>query len=136
MGTFLLEIITPEQIVFAQQVEAVSVKGIEGELGILAHHIPLVTPLRVGSMKIKMAGKEHLLAVHSGFVEVRTDKVVVLAESAELPEQIDIERAKAAQVRAEQRLTLAAQGKQTSVDFRRAELSLQRAITRIKVVRK
>ncbi|CAH8767455.1 F0F1 ATP synthase subunit epsilon [Paenibacillus dendritiformis] len=133
MSTFLLEIVTPEHKVFEDQVNMITVKGVEGELGILAGHIPMVTPLQVGPMKIKTGSKEHWLAVHGGFVEVRRDKVVVLAESAELPEEIDIERAKAAKARAEQRLAMAQRSKQDHVDFRRAELSLQRAVTRIQV---
>ncbi|MCE5169255.1 F0F1 ATP synthase subunit epsilon [Paenibacillus profundus] len=133
MSTYLLEIVTPERKVFEQQVDMISVKGVEGELGILANHIPLVTPLQIGPMKIKEGGREHWIAVHGGFVEVRKDKVVVLAESAELPDDIDVERAKAAKARAEQRLAIAQRSKQDSVDFRRAELSLHRAVTRIKV---
>ena len=136
MSTFLLEIVTPEHKVFEQQVDMISVKGVEGDLGILANHIPMVTPLRIGPMKIKEGGKEHWIAVHGGFVEVRKDKAVVLAESAEMPEDIDVERAKAAKARAEQRLAMAARSKQDSLDFRRAELSLQRAVTRIKVSQK
>ncbi|MCG7408035.1 F0F1 ATP synthase subunit epsilon [Paenibacillus sp. ACRRX] len=133
MSTFLLEIVTPERKVFAQEVDMVSVKGVEGDLGILAGHIPMVTPLDIAPMKIKFGGQEHWIAVHGGFVEVRKDKVVVLAESAELPENIDVERAKAAKARAEQRIAMAERSKQDHVDFRRAEVSLHRAITRIKV---
>lgn len=136
MSTFLLEIVTPEHKVFEQQVDMISVKGVEGELGILANHISMVTSLRIGPMKIKEGGKEHQIAVHGGFVEVRKDKVVVLAESAEMPEDIDVERAKAAKARAQQRLSLAKQSKQDSVDFRRAQLSLQRAMTRIDISQK
>jgi len=129
----MLEIVTPERKVFAQEVDMVSVKGVEGELGIMAGHIPLVTPLQIAPMKIKTQGQEHWLAIHGGFIEVRSDKVVVLAESAEMPEDIDLERAKAAKIRAEQRLSMADRSKRDAVDFRRAELSLQRAVTRIRV---
>ncbi|MGZ9586316.1 F0F1 ATP synthase subunit epsilon [Paenibacillus marinisediminis] len=133
MSTYMLEIVTPEHKVFAQEVDMISVKGVEGELGIMAGHIPLVTPLQIAPMKIKTEGKEHWLAIHGGFLEVRSDKVVVLAESAEMPEEIDLERAKAAKIRAEQRISMADRSKRDSVDFRRAELSLQRAVTRIRV---
>ncbi|MCR8844753.1 F0F1 ATP synthase subunit epsilon [Paenibacillus sp. SC116] len=133
MNTFLLEIVTPERKVFAQEVNSISVKGVEGELGILAGHIPMVTPLQIAPMKIKVNGTEHFVAVHGGFLEVRKDKVVLLAESAELPENIDVDRAKASKSRAEQRISMADRNKQDHVDFRRAELSLQRAIARLKV---
>ncbi|OAS14572.1 F0F1 ATP synthase subunit epsilon [Paenibacillus oryzisoli] len=131
MSTFLLEIVTPERKVYAEQVDMVSVKGSEGELGILPNHIPLVTPLRIAPITVKKAGsKDAVIAVNGGFMEVRKDKVVILAESAELPEQIDIDRARAAKERAEKRL---AETKQDNVDFKRAEASLQRALNRIGV---
>lgn len=131
MSTFLLEIVTPERKVYAEQVNMVSVKGVEGELGILPNHIPLVTPLKIAPITVKKQGsKDVVIAVNGGFMEVRKDKVVILAESAELPEQIDIDRAKAAKDRAEKRL---ADTKQDNVDFKRAEASLQRALNRIGV---
>lgn len=131
MSTFLLEIVTPERKVYAEQVDMVSVKGVEGELGILPNHIPLVTPLKIAPITVKKQGsKDEIIAVNGGFMEVRKDKVVILAESAELPEQIDIDRAKAAKERAEKRL---AEIKQNNVDFKRAEAALQRALNRISV---
>ncbi|NHN33822.1 F0F1 ATP synthase subunit epsilon [Paenibacillus agricola] len=129
MSTFLLEIVTPERKVYAEQVDMISVKGTEGELGILPNHIPLVTALKVAPVIIKQSGKQHYLAVNGGFLEVRKDKVVILAESAELPEQIDVIRANEAKTRAEQRLN----SKQDAIDFKRAELALQRAMNRINV---
>ncbi|WP_068620669.1 F0F1 ATP synthase subunit epsilon [Paenibacillus tuaregi] len=131
MSTFLLEIVTPERVVFSEQVESLSVRGEEGELGILPGHIPFVTPLKVAPIKVKTGKKSSILAVHGGFVEVQKDKVILLAESAEAPNDIDVERAKAAKERAERRLN--AHGNQDMVDHRRAELALQRAITRINV---
>jgi F-type H+-transporting ATPase subunit epsilon len=131
VSTFLLEIVTPERKVYAEQVNMVSVKGVEGELGILPNHIPLVTPLRISPITVKKQGsKDEIIAVNGGFMEVRKDKVVILAESAELPEHIDIDRAKAAKERAEKRL---AETKQDNVDFKRAEAALQRALNRINV---
>lgn len=129
MSTLLLEIVTPERKVYAKDVEMVSVKGADGELGILPQHIPLVTPLKIAPVRAKIGGKEEIIAVHGGFIEIRKDKVVILAESAELPGDINRERAQAAKERAEKRLS----GKKDDYDFRRAELSLQRAITRIEV---
>ena len=130
MSTFLLEIVTPERTVYAEQADMVVVRGIDGELGILPNHIPLVTPLKIAPAKIKQGNKETLVAVQGGFVEVRKDKVVILAESAELPDDIDVDRAQAAKARAEQRL---ANAKKDEVDFRRAELALQRAMNRLDV---
>ncbi|MNH82339.1 ATP synthase epsilon chain [compost metagenome] len=131
MSTFLLEIVTPEHIVFSQQVDSVSVRGDEGELGILAGHLPLVTPLKVAPIIVKSGNTALTLAVHGGFVEVQKEKVIILAESAEMSNDIDVERAKAARERAERRLS--ASGNKDLVDHRRAELALQRAITRINV---
>ncbi|MFF2158794.1 F0F1 ATP synthase subunit epsilon [Paenibacillus chitinolyticus] len=130
MSTFLLEIVTPERIVYTQNVHMVSVDGIEGQLGILPNHIPFVTPLKIAPATIKLEnGKQDIVALNGGFMEVRKDKVVILAESAELPSDIDIERAKSAKERAEKRLT----GKKDEADFQRAELSLKRALNRIGV---
>lgn len=131
MSTFLLEIVTPEHVVFSKEVESVTVRGIEGELGVMPGHIPLVTPLQVAPVVVKNGKETTLIAVHGGFVEVQSQKVIVLAESAELPEDIDLERAIAARERAERRL--AARSNQDRVDQRRAELALQRAVTRINV---
>ncbi|RUT33307.1 F0F1 ATP synthase subunit epsilon [Paenibacillus zeisoli] len=131
MSTFLLEIVTPERIVFSQQVDSVSVRGDEGELGIMAGHLPLVTPLKVAPITIKTGNTATTLAVHGGFVEVQKEKVIILAESAEMSNDIDVERARAARERAERRLSSG--GNRDLVDHRRAELALQRAITRINV---
>ncbi|QYR22058.1 F0F1 ATP synthase subunit epsilon [Paenibacillus sp. sptzw28] len=129
MSTFLLEIVTPERKVYAEEVNMVIVKGQEGELGILPNHIPLVTPLKIAPVIIKKDRSEEAVAVHGGFIEVRKDKVVILAESAELPGDIDPDRALSAKQRAEQRMS----GKRDEYDFRRAELALQRAMNRLEV---
>lgn len=128
MSTFLLEIVTPERKVFAEEANMIIVKGVAGELGILPNHIPLVTPLKVAPVTVKQNGKQVYIAVNGGFMEVRKDKVVILAESAELPEQIDLERAQAAKERAEKRLA-----SKDNYDFKRAEVALQKALTRIEV---
>ncbi|GIP40943.1 ATP synthase epsilon chain [Paenibacillus sp. J31TS4] len=129
MSTFLLEIVTPERKMYAEPVNMVSVKGVEGELGILPNHIPLVTPLKIAPVTIKKGNTSEVLAVNGGFMEVRKDKVVILAESAEFPQDIDVERAQAAKQRAESRL----KAKQDEYDFRRAELAMQRAMNRLDV---
>jgi F-type H+-transporting ATPase subunit epsilon len=130
VSSFLLEIVTPERKVYAQDVQMIVVKGAEGELGILPNHIPLVTPLKIAPVTVKKTGApDERIAVHGGFMEVRKDKVVILAESAELPGDIDVERARAAKERAEKRLA----AKKDEYDFRRAERALQRAMTRLDV---
>ncbi|MNW47942.1 ATP synthase epsilon chain [compost metagenome] len=131
MSSFLLEIVTPEHVVYSKEVDSLTVRGLEGELGILRGHIPLVTPLQVAPVVAKTGKETTTIAVHGGFIEVQSDKVIVLAESAELPEEIDLARAIAARERAERRL--AARSNQDRVDHRRAELALQRAVTRINV---
>jgi len=129
MSTMKLEIVTPERKVYDNDVNMVVVKGVAGELGILPHHIPLVTPLKVAPVKAKKPdGREDFIAVHGGFMEVRGEKVVILAEAAELPEEIDVDRAMRAKERAEQRLR-----SKEIIDFHRAEIALQRAMTRINV---
>ncbi len=131
MSTLLLEIVTPERKVYAKDVEMVNVKGIDGELGILPQHIPIVSPLKIAPVRVKLiGGGEDHIAVHGGFLEVRGEKVVILAEGAELPEEIDAERAERARLRAEQRLA-----QKENIDFHRAEIALQRAITRLDVKR-
>jgi F-type H+-transporting ATPase subunit epsilon len=127
--TFLLEIVTPERKVFADQIDMVIVKGAAGDMGILAHHLPLVSPLKVAPIIIKQGDVNQYIAVSGGFIEVRKDKVVILAESAELPDEINLERAEAAKDRAEKRIS----AKSDEFNHRRAELALQRALTRIEV---
>ncbi|WP_438447490.1 F0F1 ATP synthase subunit epsilon [Gorillibacterium sp. sgz5001074] len=129
MSTFLLEIVTPERKVYEQEVNMIIARGVDGELGILPNHIPFVTPLKIAPLDAKKGNGKDTIAVSGGFMEVRKDKVVILAESAELPEEIDVDRAKAAQDRAEKRL----QAKRDDIDYRRAEMALQRAMNRIRV---
>lgn len=132
MSTFLLEIVTPDHLAYSGEVDGLTVYGIEGALGILPGHIPFITPLQVAPISIKKGNEYSSIAVSGGFVEVRQDKVVVLAESAELEKEIDVERAVAAKERAERRLD-AVKRNQADIDFQRAELSLKRAMNRIEV---
>jgi F-type H+-transporting ATPase subunit epsilon len=129
VSTFLLEIVTPERKVYAEQVNMIVVKGVAGELGILPHHIPLVTPLKVAPVHIKQGNTDEYIAVSGGFMEVGKDKVIILAESAERPGDIDVERAKAAKARAQGRMS----DKAEHIDFHRAEIALQKAAMRIEV---
>jgi F-type H+-transporting ATPase subunit epsilon len=127
MSTLRLEIVTPERKVYENDVNMVVVKGVAGELGILPHHIPLVTPLKVAPVKAKIGNTEEFIAVHGGFMEVRKDKVVILAEAAELGSDIDVSRARSAKERAEHRLAQ----KQSDINSQRAEMALQRALSRL-----
>ncbi|MHC8523589.1 F0F1 ATP synthase subunit epsilon [Rossellomorea sp. H39__3] len=129
MKTLKVNIVTPDGPVYDSEVDMVSTKAQSGELGILPGHIPMVAPLQIGAVRLKKGGDTELVAVSGGFLEVRPEKVTILAKSAETAEAIDIERAKEAKGRAEGRL----QGSRDDVDFRRAELSLKRAMNRINV---
>ncbi|BAB07472.1 F0F1 ATP synthase subunit epsilon [Halalkalibacterium halodurans] len=130
MPTLHVNVVTPDGKVYEGDVDMVSVKTVEGELGILPRHIPLVAPLTVGAVRLKKGSTVDLVAVSGGFVEVRPDQVTILAEAAELPSDIDVERARSAKERAEKRLQ---QAKQENIDFKRAELSLRRATNRLDV---
>ena len=96
-----LEIVTPERLAYSDEVDMVLVPGIEGELGILPHHTPLVTLLGVGELKIRKGGDEESFAIVGGFLQVRPDKVVVMAETADMASEIDLERAEEARREAE-----------------------------------
>lgn len=128
MKTVNVNIVTPDGPVYDADVEMVSTKAKSGELGILPGHIPIVAPLAIGVVRLKKGAQTDLVTVSGGFLEVRPDKVSILAQSAEKSEEIDVERALRAKERAEERLR---QASQDNVDFVRAELALKRAINRI-----
>jgi F-type H+-transporting ATPase subunit epsilon len=131
-----LIIVTPERQLLRETVVEVTLPGAEGCLGILPGHAPLITELGIGelSYSAKGAGETAHLAVISGFAEVLGDKVTVLAETAERPEEIDVARAEAARKRAEERLAAAASD--ASIDWDRAAVALQRSLVRIQVAGK
>nr|WP_263324171.1 F0F1 ATP synthase subunit epsilon [Neobacillus sp. Marseille-Q6967] len=131
MKTIKVSVVTPDGPVYESDVEMVSTKAQSGELGILPGHIPMVAPLAIGVVRLKKNGKEQdLVAVSGGFLEVRPEQVTILAQAAEKAEDIDVERATRAKERAEQRLR---ESHQENIDFKRAELALQRAINRLTV---
>lgn len=132
MSKMILEIVTPERKVYEKEIGMVVAKGVEGELGIMPNHIPLVTPLQIAPLRAIHDQGEDVIAVNGGFMEVRKDKVVVLAETAELSEDIDPERARAAKERAERRLQL----QEEKIDRKRAEIALQKAMNRLRVASK
>ncbi|MCM3411529.1 F0F1 ATP synthase subunit epsilon [Metabacillus litoralis] len=131
MKTVLVNVVTPDGPVYDADVEMVSVKAQSGELGILPGHIPMVAPLQIGAVRLKKGSGTEFVAVTGGFIEVRPDKVTILAQAAEAAESIDVARAEAAKKRAEERLNQ----KTDNIDFKRAELALQRAINRLNVTK-
>lgn len=131
-----LVIVTPERQLLRQTVVEVTLPGGDGSLGVLPGHAPLITELGIGELTYhaKGASEDGHLAVISGFAEVLGDRVTVLAETAERPEEIDVGRAEEAKKRAEQRLASAASD--PNVDWGRAAVALQRSLIRIQVARK
>ena len=127
--TFQLEIVTPEKKVVETAAEEVQIPGKDGYLGVLPGHAPLITELSVGEITFRENSTEQRLAVAWGFAEVLPDKVTILAETAERPAEINVDRARKAKERAEERLTSG----DTSVDVDRALDALHRAETRLDV---
>jgi F-type H+-transporting ATPase subunit epsilon len=126
----MLEIVTPERLAFSGEVDSVNCPGIEGELGILPHHAPLISTLGFGELRIRRGGDEEYFAIAGGFLQVRPDKVVVLAETADMASEIDLQKAEAARHEAERAL---AEGFEEPADLARARAALQRALLRIQV---
>jgi F-type H+-transporting ATPase subunit epsilon len=125
-----LEIVTPERLVYEDEVDSVNVPGVEGELGILPHHAPLVSTLGFGELRIRKGGAEESFAIVGGFVQVRPDKVVVMAETADLAAEIDLEKAEEARREAERALET---GYSEGADLSAARAALQTALMRIRV---
>jgi len=128
-----LEVVTPQRMVVSEAVDIVVAPGSQGEFGVLHSHIPFLSTLHPGELRYTKDGKVEYMAVGGGFAEVQPDKVTVLAETAEVAREIDIDRAKKARERAAERM---AKAKAEEVDFARAEMALKRAIARIKVAEK
>lgn len=126
-----LEIVTPEKSVVSEDAQIVMAPGTLGEFGVLSGHTPFMTSLNIGSVRyVDDNSKERFVFVSGGFAEALPDRVTILAESAERRMDIDIERAKAAQKRAEERL---AKERDEEIDFVRAKVALARAILRIRL---
>ena len=125
-----LEIVTPERQVFSDMVDSVQVPGSEGELGVLPNHAPLVSTLGVGELRFRKDGNEESFAIVGGFLQVRPDKVVVLAETADLASEIDLEKAQEARREAERALE---SGFHEAADLASARAQLQQALLRIRV---
>jgi F-type H+-transporting ATPase subunit epsilon len=130
---FKLEIVSPERVVFSGDATSFSAPGVEGGFQVLVNHAPLLSSLDVGEIKVKRAdGTDIRYASNGGCVEVRGNRVVVLVESAERSDEIDVDRASASRGRAEERLRFTGEG----VDVDRARASLQRALNRLRIAAK
>ncbi len=129
--TLRLEVITPDAFVFNDDVEFVLVRALDGDLGVMPHHAPLIASLGIWPLTYTQNGVKKKISVAKGFMEVSDNKVTVVTPAAELPESIDVKRAEAAKSRAERRL----ESKDEGVDYDRAELALKRALLRLDVVK-
>ncbi|MGN1160452.1 MAG: ATP synthase F1 subunit epsilon [Lachnospiraceae bacterium] len=128
---FVIRIITPDRVFYEGKAEMVEFNTVEGEVGIYKNHIPMTMIIKPGILCITDGEEEKIAALHAGFVEVLPDKITILAEIIEWPDEIDVERAEAAKERAEKRL----REKNPKTDMVRAEAALQRSIARISVIR-
>ncbi len=125
--TFHLEVVTPDRQLMSEEVVSVIAPGVEGYLGVLANHAPLVTELRVGILHVRYPDDtEENIAVSGGFMQVVGNRVLVLADAAERPQDIDIHRAREALIRARQLL------QDPTVDRERARVALERAVNRLR----
>ena len=125
-----LEIVTPEKLAYQDEVDSVQLPGSEGELGVLPHHAPLVSTLGAGELRLRKGGEDEFFAIVGGFLQVLPDKVVVMAETADMASEIDLERAQEARRKAEQTLE---SGFVEGADLAAARAALQTALLRIRV---
>lgn len=131
-NTFKLEITTPNRMFYEGEIHFLELNTTEGEIGIYKNHVPVTTVLVPGVIKIYEDENESQKAViHSGFVEILKDKVTIMAQIAEWPEEIDINRANEAKIRAERRINKEGEG----IDMDRAEAALRRALARIEALK-
>ena len=124
-----LDIVTPDKVVLNAEVDYVGACGVDGQFGLLPQHAPMLSALKVGDLYYRQGNETHWVFISGGFAQISDNKVTILAESAELASNIDVERAQEAKARAEQRLADA----KADIDMARAELALQRAVARIRV---
>ncbi len=129
MAKLKLDIVTAERQTFSDEVDVIIAPGIQGQLGILPHHAPLMTMLQPGELIIRKDKEESYLFISGGFLEVRPDKVIILADACEYCEEIDISRAEEAKRRAEERLKSVS----PETDNARAAAALRKSLIRLKV---
>jgi F-type H+-transporting ATPase subunit epsilon len=132
MATFTLTIVTVESEVFSEEVDSLIAPGIDGQLGILPGHAPLMTQLQPGEMTVRSNSDENVLVITGGFMEVLNNKVTILADTAEMDVAIDLERAESALIRAQERVD----GRPTDVDLTRALQAFRRAQIRVGLARR
>ena len=124
-----LDIVTPDKVVLNAEVDYVGAEGVDGQFGLLPQHAPMLSALKVGDLYYRQGNATHCVFVSGGFAQLSDNKLTILAESAELASDIDVERAQEAKARAEKRLA----EPQPDTDMARAELALKRAVSRIRV---
>ena len=129
---FKLQIVAPDRIFLDDEADMIELTTTEGQIGVLKDHIPLTAIIAPGILHIKKDGEEREAALHEGFLEILGDKVIILAESCEWPEEIDINRANEAKIRAERRL----KGSGAEINQARAELALRRSLVRLELAEK
>ncbi|WP_308621845.1 F0F1 ATP synthase subunit epsilon [uncultured Desulfovibrio sp.] len=129
MATLRLEVVTPDKTVVSTDAEMVTCPGVEGEFGVLPHHVSLLSALKIGNLRYRANGKDEDVFISGGFVDVNNNICSVLAESAEHARDIDTVRARAAKERAEQRLAR----RDDDLDEVRAQVALQRALARLQI---
>jgi F-type H+-transporting ATPase subunit epsilon len=132
MATFKLEIVTAERMIFSDDVSAVIAWGVQGQLAILPHHAPLMTMLQPGDLMIRKDKEEEFVVITGGFLEVRPDKVIILADACERVDEIDIARAEEAKKRAQETMKAAP----LTADAATAEAALRRSLARLKLAEK
>jgi F-type H+-transporting ATPase subunit epsilon len=130
-GKLKLEVVTPYGLILSEDVDEVTCSGSEGEFGVLPGHVPFFTTLKIGMLSYKKGNTMKYVFVNWGYAEVGPERVMVLADSAEKSEDINVERAQAAMKRAEERLR-----KIEEFDFARSTSSLERAVTRVQIAEK
>src|SRR3982750_1296440 len=128
-----LEIVTPDKLLVREQVDEVEIPGSEGYFGVLPGHTPMLASLAVGEMWYRKGQDKTYLSIAFGFAEVLPERVTILAQLAERAEEIDIERAEAARLRAAQRLELKPDPQKSEVDHTRARVALSKSMTRLQV---
>ncbi len=133
MVSIRLDIVSAERVVFSEDVDVVVAPGVEGQLGILPHHTPLMATLQAGELRTRKGEEEFSLAISGGFLEVRPDRVIVLADAAERAEEIDVARAEEAKRRAQEQLS---DRHTAGLDAAQAEAALRRSLARLKVVQR
>ena len=129
MAGIKLDVVSAERIVYSDDVDIVMAPGVQGQLGVLPNHVPLMTTLDVGELRVRKDGEEFPVAISGGFLEVRPDRVIVLADAAERAEEIDLARAEEAKQRAQEQISHST----AEVDAAQAEAALRRAMMRLRV---